>query len=397
MAIKKDIPSVPTDSNNSNSKNIVGDVKKVSSQIQETKKEPHQSQPNSTIENNLTLGKWKNITIRATTLSPVHVGNGDVFEPTNFIIDQNILYHFDEALLIKNLPLTSIAGFTNSAERGFMALHQFIKTNKEIAKKVSFEQVKVKIGLANGYEKKLENPKAKFYINKTSKNGNKEAYIPGSSLKGAIATAYMEFLFEKDFKLNKADFSKVENLFDIKYEQIFKDFKVGDSRVIKSSSTIGYAVNRARKRENGICEPNTLSNIVETIDSESIFEIDIHYRENKYINLQNILASLTRHYLPILASTQNEFKTCSITLMQNIAKYTIAKLKPNQFLIRVGKYSGARAITVKGVRNIKVKTGERTSENLSEETTSWLFANNTSDIKEIEPFGWVLLEVISNS
>ena len=41
--------------------------------------------------------------LKLTTLTPVHIGTGDVYEPTNFVIDDGYLYEFDEVLFYKSL------------------------------------------------------------------------------------------------------------------------------------------------------------------------------------------------------------------------------------------------------------------------------------------------------
>ncbi len=353
---------------------------------------------NNRTETKLLNKGWQNITLKITTLSPIHIGNGEVYEPTNFIIDKdNILYGFKEELFIRALPPVQINGYMESAKKGFIALHQFTKANSEIAKKVANDKVKVKTGLSNGYEDKLKNPKANFHIYKTSKTMSKneqselQAYIPGSSFKGAMLTSYLEYLFKTEYKSDKNRFEALSrNFFDLKGDQLFRYLKVSDSLVEKSSSTIGYAVNRSRSGE---CEDSQMANIVEAIDKNSIFKIDIRYDSN-VLNINTILQSLNQHFKPIYDSVIHEFSDCSSpTVVSNLKVMKFDS--PNKFILRVGKYSGARSISVAGVREIKIKTGRTTSEKQDEETTSWLFANTPKDITNLEPFGWLLIEIES--
>jgi len=35
--------------------------------------------------------KMKHLQLKLTALTPIHIGSGEIYEPTNFIIDNNIL------------------------------------------------------------------------------------------------------------------------------------------------------------------------------------------------------------------------------------------------------------------------------------------------------------------
>ena len=41
--------------------------------------------------------------LKLTALTPIHIGTGEVYEPTNFVIDDGYLYEFDEVLFYKSL------------------------------------------------------------------------------------------------------------------------------------------------------------------------------------------------------------------------------------------------------------------------------------------------------
>jgi hypothetical protein len=82
-------------------------------------------------------------------------------------------------------------------------------------------------------------------------------------------------------------------------------------------------------------------------------------------------------------------------------KYKDFTLKESQFLIRVGKYSQARAVTIDELRKIKVKVsggGARKKPNkwetLDQETTTWMFADTLNSLGGLLPFGWVVCEII---
>ncbi len=58
--------------------------------------------------------------LRLHILSPVHIGCGEVYEPTSFVIDsdRNLLISFDPMEFIKNLDSNEKSELTNIANKG---------------------------------------------------------------------------------------------------------------------------------------------------------------------------------------------------------------------------------------------------------------------------------------
>jgi len=65
------------------------------------------------------------------------------------------------------------------------------------------------------------------------------------------------------------------------------------------------------------------------------------------------------------------------------------------FLLRVGRHSGAEAVTLDGVRYIKIMRGRgEPPEHSIAAKTWWLAAPETGDRRNLVPFGWLLVELI---
>jgi len=45
-----------------------------------------------------------NVRLKLTAISPIHIGSGEVYEPTNFIIDGGVLYEFRDEDFYMALP-----------------------------------------------------------------------------------------------------------------------------------------------------------------------------------------------------------------------------------------------------------------------------------------------------
>jgi CRISPR-associated protein Csm5 len=369
-----------------------------------------------------------NIRLKLTAISPIHIGSGEVYEPINFIIDGNILYEFRDEDFFMALPDIKRKAFMQIIEDNksdsFARLHGFVKDNKDIAKKVAHLQVRVTDGLQKEYNKVVGKIRQfegragnysrvfnRFEIQRIqrkqvkAKNGYAHiGYIVGSSLKGAISTAYQEYTYKKEGE--KALKSKFQAIGRDIHKNIFKEFKVSDSIVTKVGTKIGFALNKERFDYDFNNPQNNLklSTYIEVINPKSEFIVDINYGS---LNIKEILESCNSHYLPIFKSIlSNETNGKEEFINEYLEDsfydtYRHFKLKDNQYLIRVGKHSGARAVTIDGLREIKSKIsgGGRSRkpnkwETLEEETTSWLFGENPNKNSGLLPFGWLLCEVL---
>ena len=98
------------------------------------------------------------MTIHMKLLSPVHIGTGENFEPTNFIIDEGYLYEFDEVAFYRALNEEARKAFMHKVEstapEALFELHTFIKQHKEAAKKAAKLKVKVTSGIEKDYHNK---------------------------------------------------------------------------------------------------------------------------------------------------------------------------------------------------------------------------------------------------
>ena len=352
----------------------------------------------------------RNITIKATAISPIHIGMGEVYEPTNFVIDDNILYYFRSEDFFKELDKMGRDRFLNIVQNpkydSFVQIHKLVKNNITKAKKIAFQKVPTTKGIQEKYdevagEKAHIESKNRYVFNKFEiqriqrkqlkrKDGSysKTGYIPGSSFKGAITTSFGEYLYHN----NRNEYNRFFNNPREIRNHLFKDFKVSDSKVTKISTKIGFALNKERFED----DTSGLSTFIEVINKDSQFLIDIKYDE-KRINFNNIIQSANKHYKPIFDSMFNKEKEHIHKYIESefFKKYQNLSLKENQFLLRVGKHSGARAVTIDEIRSIRVRESESEYlENKSEETTTWLFGEEEDSLSNLLPFGWLLCEEV---
>lgn len=343
--------------------------------------------------------------LKLTALSPIHIGTGEDYEPINYVIDKekskqsdgkfvekDFMFVFDEMDFFTNLDAAKKVEFnkivSESSYDARFKLYGFIAANKEVGKKIAFQKISVRPEVANDYYKGIGKVMQKegdgkkvfnsFTIAKTyiAPNSHKPILL-GSSLKGSISTAYQEELFRQS-----GNYSSVEDLMlKPTKENLFKNFSIADANSLKQMTFIGEAVNKKRNFDR-----SGIPLRVQAISHGSEFQTQVTIKEQ--LDFEKIMKSCNEHYLPLFKSQFNhrtdEFTRKSLAT-GFVTKYENFTPGANQFLLKVGKYSGARAVTVDGIRKIKIKTSRGYVEK-EEETTFWSIMNL--------PFGWLLCEVI---
>jgi len=130
--------------------------------------------------------------LKITTLSPLHIGTGESYEPSNFVIDNGKLFEFDEILFYQSLN-TEDKNLFSQKLNSWMNLIDFYRSKSKEAKGLARFECKVSKKVENTY-KKLKNDdgskkKNQFQIAETFKNPNTHrVVIPGSSIKGMLDT-----------------------------------------------------------------------------------------------------------------------------------------------------------------------------------------------------------------
>lgn len=342
----------------------------------------------------------KHYKITMKLLSPVHIGTGKDYEPINYVMDKKqvikqdgqeservFLYNFDEMDFFNALDQAKQKEFSDCASNIF-ALHKFIKQNKITAQKVAFCKILTSKRCFTKYEENLgkavqkegggKNVFNQFVIAQTFKNPNThKAIIPGSSIKGAISTAYQELLYKK-YK----NYKDVESQMLKPNEQnLFKDLLISDSQEF-AQTYIDEAKNIKRNKDKeGI---TAVLEVISDTNAENSFTLSI--KDNAKFSIKDLAKACNDHYESIFDSIFDDENVLRVDKEYISNKFLdnceSLKINENQFLLRVGQHSGARAVTVDGIRQIKLIQGKSQSKIADEESTIWLINK--------KPFGWIL-------
>ncbi len=279
--------------------------------------------------------------LKLTALSPIHIGTGEVYEPTNFVIDDGYLYEFDEILFYKGLSCEQKENIVNLMDN-WLDLLDFYRSNIESAKVLSFAKYPITSEVQNKYNNLINKDgtrnTSQFYIYKTFKNPNShKAIIPASSIKGMLNTVFQIY---------------PNNPNKIKDNSIRQKLILSDATMLDGELEIGYSY-RVHKKPNKKAK-SKIPQIVEVIKPNSIFECTI---KTEY-SFDDIKKMMKTYYEKRDANRYNE--------------------DTYSFIARVGKYSG-KDYMVDDIKNAKNSYNNQ-------------IATHTLYESSYQPFGWIKIE-----
>ncbi len=215
-----------------------------------------------------------------TTLAPLHIGSGSAVKKQEYIYDprNETVTFIDGAKLTKflkqrnllNKYLEYLSAWSSKADLKRFLFENNVKTYEWNA----FESYKEKVyqGKKDGRMGPKSKDKPMNDIHTFIRDGRKEIYVPGSSLKGAIRTVLLKSIKE-----------------DIKQNKIFGKIKISDSKPISAERLAIYQKIDINKRDN----PMPLYR--ESIKPETTIEFKMIVEDN-IISLEDIEQSLKRFY-----------------------------------------------------------------------------------------------------
>lgn len=346
------------------------------------------------------------------TVSPIHVGSDEVYEPTGFVVDErnNQLISFDGADFIGMLDSEALEEFSAICQKGtpqsLIEIYQFMNRHKDLAngRPVAVSAAFVthfQETLALRGERNIVQNLNKYKIKRTAFQPHEDTpYIPGSSIKGSIRTAVLNYRNQKKSVPRYPDSRKMEeNLVGGTFDtDPFRLVKVADFAPVGDiNRRIVYGVNRKKKPSK--FEAKGPEQIFEVISEGSVFIGSItictappNARINKPVDEKEMLAALRQFYL--------DEKKREDSQLQGIGIAPVSfDLSENQLPLRIGFHSGAECVTVDGHRQIKIMKGAgQKPETGKSATTFWLAANSKNATNQmVAPMGWAILEVLTPS
>jgi CRISPR-associated protein Csm5 len=384
-----------------------------------------------------------------TPLSPLHLGTGESYNPTGYVIDDGTLFAFtvedamaactlDDrktllSLVSRRDPLQVLLGvqrfFFERRDRLIARSSHFIpvrKANEDFYKRRVGSETNPGVGNLLDIDRTAYDPVTSRPI------------LPGSGIKGAIRTTLLDGInlgrplqaVERDPKKGNATLQ--QRLFGYQAGNFELDpmrlVQIGDACLrpdADMATEIRFALNRKKKRilrdgreVSSQAQSKNLFQVLETV--RPLMPRAFQCR----LNLQlmsglpeamsgNLPRADLRWSTPAIARSCHKFyfdrfhKEAKILeergfsdpkWMKHVNDLLLAeKQRIDQggaFLVRIGRHSGAESVTLNGVRDIRIMQGrDRQDTHETEAKTLWLAGDDPNAPNNLLPFGWAFVEV----
>ena len=253
-------------------------------------------------------------------VSPVHIGCDEVYEPTSFVVDETAkpdpeMIVFDPIEFISGLPEEERSRFSEICKKGsivsILELYKFLKGKKAVGKHVALcsgfvSHYKKVLGLQNNEKEIIQNLN-KFEVKRTAfRPYDERPYIPGSAIKGALRTAYLNALSKTGKGVGPDDKKLQASLLEYDPGKIetdpFRLVKISDFQPVgKTGTRIVYAINKKKKISDR--EARGPYQILETLEQGVVFTGEITVEQpvsDRYIkqpvDLKNLLEACSNFY-----------------------------------------------------------------------------------------------------
>ena len=402
-----------------------------------------------------------------TPLSPIHIGCGEDFEPTNYVIEDGWLYGFDPSRAVLNdvqrKELDSVA--RRNGQKALLDIQHFFHKNAATFMAHADVLMPVCRGVVQGYEKRIgqianmqDDGKPVFNrleIERHVHTGAQQLpFIPGSSFKGALRTAWLDELNDGKRPQPADNTQKTSTILERRLlwgeDQRDKlgDFETSPLRLLKVADfmpmskreperEVLFAVDRKKHRIIDPINGNEVRAQGPTARKECVlsgqyrlFAADVTLpallqhagatdsknrplTPNKQakggVDLKRLARQSNDYHLPRLRDelkmldardmVRRDWKRDIDALTSDQSELGRKLTNGDAFLIRLGRYGGAESKTLsgEGVAHIKImgETVNGKKQHFFQSTTKtvWLAAQREDEQNDLIPFGWAIVEI----
>ena len=368
------------------------------------------------------------IPFRITPISPIHIGSGESVDWSTSIADENYLYILDFFNI--NLPEQAINKIKNISlncenEEGLLELQRVYKEHKHSLIGSAHDKIALPPKLAKKFIESLgRNVQTnannnrnngilnKLNVSRTAFNSNNlTPYMPGSSIKGAIRTAYLSAFARREHvkRENRRKSLDEKSILRGSFAtDPFRLLKIEDTISSQKNSTqVFYLVNKKRNSD----KDRKLHQYLEAIIpfNYGSFRGSLRILDGTDKVAKNTDIKVTPPPLEEVINTVNKFNISMFQeqkrQLQNLhfvhqkwltkAEELIDKMdRTSNMLIRLGKLCTAESKTVEGLRQISIRNPKKPRESRIDKhgTTFWLAGDFKSNANLL-PMGWAIIEL----
>ena len=384
--------------------------------------------------------------LHITPLSPIHVGTGESYEPTNYVIEDGVLHEFDTGAVVESLSAgdrRALLDIVNRRPDGEMikAVQRYFHDRREHLMPWAVNRVPVLPGVASHYASRIGQTANRevdgkqvlnsMEIDRTSYNPiTRQPVLFGSSLKGAIRTALLEMVNNGKPAREKKGLHEFQGrLFKYLNDRSRPVLELDPMRLVQLSDTawcgepglpaaqVHLAVNRKKapvvdqqgKVRKSQAETRDLYQILECVPGwcyrafsgqlnlQSVDGLPETGRKGERnlpdmslrFNVTDIARACNTFYRSILEDESRLMRdrgyldpTWDRSIQELLAIVCEKMDRGEVFLLRGGRHSGAESITLNGVRNIKIMKGKGEKPEYASAARTLWLAADTKDQSE---------------
>ncbi|MFH1761479.1 MAG: type III-A CRISPR-associated RAMP protein Csm5 [bacterium] len=311
--------------------------------------------------------------LKLTVLSPVHIGTGEELTPFEYIIREKTLYRINLTALIGSLEEGARDELIGLVDRDSLAgVRKFIIENTDVGKHALYS-AGVSDKCAAQYESKLGDTGHQLIINPFIRNGGTyNAFLPGSSLKGAIRTGVLNHMANspgcRAHMRDPRDPRQIEqDIMDYKdgKEDPFRALRISDAVSAEPAATgvmelLNVKVDRLGNFTENLAvmmnefllpglELECSLNIDTDLQNKSTHGAGVAYN----IHINEIAEGCHNFYINNLEQEHGDFyekEEEDICDFSNKIMEVSNEMGDNDFLIRVGRYSHFENVTIEKYR-----------------------------------------------
>ncbi len=334
-------------------------------------------------------------------ITPIHIGTGEDISPFEYVIKDGIFYRIESEELISGLSEEQLKRFYAYIEsNNLVGLRNVVIENFDEKTHAKYK-VRVTSSIEEKYNRNIKDIKNQLLISPfTRSKPDFKPYIPGSSIKGAIRTAVIDSIVKDKIKrerISSNELRKITQKRDWELELLdalvktrqgertdarrdpFRVLKVSDVEVSDEYFSVGEVLNARVDEERGGVKTVGIQmfkevllgevNLNTRVEFEGEIRIDEILNAIKYKGVETddklenwirralskefIIKSCNDFYLGEFRR-EREFFEFAVD-MHDILDRIEKALKPsdNEFVIRVGRFSGFTAMTLNEIRQPK--------------------------------------------
>ena len=385
----------------------------------------------------------KNYKLLISTLSPVHMGSGEDYDPTNYVLDGEMLYGFETTELASSvLSKAEKEELRKLVEtpRALQDIQSFIYKLRDRIVGIASHTVSVSAAVSAKYLNRVGKVAQREGTGKNQENAleiNRNAFnyhsqhplLPGSGLKGAIRTAFLNQLNSGVTKVFKNERIRIREALNLENKLLGipsqGEFQYDPMRLLKISDAawqevignpsprILFDTNIPKDKERLGKEPKpVMLEVIPAMISQgfsaqlnllSIADLHASGVPRKQIGIEELVKACNDYYLSLFKSELEILESLNcldkdwLTLIKDILSNELSSLiRANKaILLRVGRHTSAEGITIEGARSIEIPQRKNSPSRYGNKTatTLWLAGEREKAKENLQPFGWILIEL----